>query len=71
MSFSYTVTESYAEKKFKNLIQDGSGAFGNAAKRLEMLAVKGAPMSISPLTKSVSAVDNITCSMPVPIPHAV
>jgi peptide/nickel transport system substrate-binding protein len=37
----YTVTESYVEKKFKNLIQGGSGAFGNAATRLEMLAVKG------------------------------
>ena len=33
--------DSYAEKKFKNLIQGGSGAFGNAATRLEMLAVKG------------------------------
>jgi peptide/nickel transport system substrate-binding protein len=31
----------YAEKKFKNLVQGGSGAFGNAATRLEMLAVKG------------------------------
>src|SRR6266571_4585976 len=31
----------YAEKKFKNLIQGGSGAFGNAATRLEILAVKG------------------------------
>ena len=31
----------YAEKQFKNLIQGGSGAFGNAATRLEILAVKG------------------------------
>jgi len=31
----------YTEKKFKNLIQGGSGAFGNAAARLEILAVKG------------------------------
>jgi len=31
----------YAEKKFKNLVQGGSGAFGNAATRLEILAVKG------------------------------
>jgi peptide/nickel transport system substrate-binding protein len=31
----------YAEKKFKNVIQGGSGAFGNAATRLEILAVKG------------------------------
>src|SRR4051812_14423478 len=31
----------YTEKKFKNLIQGGSGAFGNAAARLELLAVKG------------------------------
>jgi peptide/nickel transport system substrate-binding protein len=30
----------YTEKKFKNLIQGGSGAFGNAATRLEILAVK-------------------------------
>jgi peptide/nickel transport system substrate-binding protein len=31
----------YAEKKYKNLVQAGSGAFGNAATRLEILAVKG------------------------------
>ena len=31
----------YAEKQFKNLIQAGPGAFGNAATRLEMLVVKG------------------------------
>jgi peptide/nickel transport system substrate-binding protein len=31
----------YAEKQYKNLIQGGSGAFGNAATRLEILAVKG------------------------------
>jgi len=31
----------YTEKKYKNLIQGGSGAFGNAATRLELLAVKG------------------------------
>src|SRR5438105_10313110 len=31
----------YAEKQFKNLIMGGSGAFGNAATRLEALAVKG------------------------------
>ncbi|MGD9615709.1 MAG: ABC transporter substrate-binding protein [Alphaproteobacteria bacterium] len=31
----------YSEKQFKNLIQGGSGAFGNAATRLEILAVKG------------------------------
>jgi peptide/nickel transport system substrate-binding protein len=33
--------KSYTEKQFRNLIQGGSGAFGNAATRLEMLAVKG------------------------------
>jgi peptide/nickel transport system substrate-binding protein len=33
--------KSYAEKKLKNVIQGGSGAFGNAATRLEILAVKG------------------------------
>jgi hypothetical protein len=63
--------DSYAEKKLKNLIQGGSGAFGNAATRLEMLAMKGAPVPISPLTKSVSAVGNTTRSMSVPIPHTV
>jgi len=31
----------YAEKKYRNLIQGGSGAFGNAATRLEQMAVKG------------------------------
>jgi peptide/nickel transport system substrate-binding protein len=35
----------YAEKQFKNLIQGGSGAFGNAATRLEILAVKGGAYS--------------------------
>ena len=40
-SLCYAIIESYAEKKFKNVIQGGSGAFGNAATRLEMLAVKG------------------------------
>ncbi len=32
---------SYAEKKLKNLIQGASGAFGNAATRLEAFVVKG------------------------------
>jgi peptide/nickel transport system substrate-binding protein len=31
----------YAEKSFKNLIQGGSGAFGNAATRLEAFIAKG------------------------------
>ena len=31
----------YAEKTFKNIIQAGPGAFGNAATRLEALVVKG------------------------------
>jgi peptide/nickel transport system substrate-binding protein len=31
----------YVEKSFKNLIQAGSGAFGNAATRLEAFVVKG------------------------------
>src|SRR5262249_17369700 len=31
----------YAEKTFKNLIQGGSGAFGNAATRLQAFVVKG------------------------------
>ena len=31
----------YAEKSYKNLIQGGSGAFGNAATRLEAFVVKG------------------------------
>jgi peptide/nickel transport system substrate-binding protein len=33
--------KAYAEKKLKNLIQGGSGAFGNAATRMEAVAVKG------------------------------
>ena len=33
--------KSYAEKKLKNLVQGGSGAFGNAATRLEAFAVSG------------------------------
>jgi peptide/nickel transport system substrate-binding protein len=35
----------YAEKKFKNIIQGGSGAFGNAATRLEAFVVKGGTYS--------------------------
>jgi peptide/nickel transport system substrate-binding protein len=31
----------YADKQFKNLVMGGSGAFGNAATRLEALVVKG------------------------------
>jgi peptide/nickel transport system substrate-binding protein len=31
----------YAEKKFRNIIQGGSGAFGNAATRMETFVVKG------------------------------
>ena len=31
----------YGEKSFKNLIQGASGAFGNAATRLEAFVVKG------------------------------
>ncbi len=33
----------YAEKKYKNLVMGGSGAFGNAATRLAAFAVKGGP----------------------------
>jgi peptide/nickel transport system substrate-binding protein len=33
--------EGYANKKLKNIIQGGSGAFGNAATRLQAFAVKG------------------------------
>jgi peptide/nickel transport system substrate-binding protein len=33
--------KAYAEKKFKNIIQGASGAFGNAATRLEAFAVSG------------------------------
>jgi peptide/nickel transport system substrate-binding protein len=35
----------YAEKKFKGLIQGGSGAFGNAATRLEAFVVGGGTYS--------------------------
>ena len=35
----------YTEKKFKNLIQAGPGAFGNAASRLESLVVQGGPFT--------------------------
>jgi peptide/nickel transport system substrate-binding protein len=31
----------YAEKKYRNIIQGGSGAFGNAATRMESFVVKG------------------------------
>jgi peptide/nickel transport system substrate-binding protein len=33
--------DGYANKKFKNMIQGGTGAFGNAATRLEAFVVKG------------------------------
>ena len=31
----------YADKKYRNLIQGGSGAFGNAATRMEAFVVRG------------------------------
>src|SRR5690349_22958172 len=31
----------YAEKKYRNIIQGGSGAFGNAATRMETFVAKG------------------------------
>jgi len=34
-------TKEYGEKKYRNLIQGGSGAFGNAATRMETFVVKG------------------------------
>src|SRR6185436_15719004 len=34
-------TSSYGEKKYRNLIQGGSGAFGSAATRMETFVVKG------------------------------
>ncbi len=37
--------KAYSEKKLKNLIQGASGAFGNAATRLEAFAVKGGAYS--------------------------
>jgi peptide/nickel transport system substrate-binding protein len=33
----------YSEKSYRNIIQGGSGAFGNAATRLEAFVVKGGP----------------------------
>jgi peptide/nickel transport system substrate-binding protein len=33
--------EAYSQKKLKNIVQGGTGAFGNAATRLEATAVKG------------------------------
>jgi len=33
--------QGYAEKKYRNIIQGGSGAFGNAATRMETFVVKG------------------------------
>jgi peptide/nickel transport system substrate-binding protein len=35
----------FAEKQYKNLIQAGPGAFGNAATRLESLVVQGGPFT--------------------------
>ena len=37
--------KAYTEKKFKNIIQAGPGAFGNAATRLEAQLVKGGTFS--------------------------
>jgi ABC-type transport system substrate-binding protein len=36
--------EAYGNKKLKNIIQGGSGAFGNAATRLAALSSRAAPM---------------------------
>ncbi len=35
--------KNYSEKKYKNLVLTGSGAFGNAATRLAAFVVKGGP----------------------------
>jgi peptide/nickel transport system substrate-binding protein len=34
-------TQGYSDKKFRNIIQGGSGSFGNAATRMESFVVKG------------------------------
>jgi peptide/nickel transport system substrate-binding protein len=34
-------TQGYSEKKYRNIIQGGSGSFGNAATRMETFVVKG------------------------------
>src|SRR6266705_2547372 len=56
----------YAEKSFKNLIQGGSGAFGNAATRLEAFVVKGGAYSYG----SYPDIDALFAQQAVELDHA-
>ncbi len=56
----------YAEKTFKNVIQAGPGAFGNAATRLEMQVVKGGVFSYG----SYPDLDELYAKQAVELDHA-
>jgi peptide/nickel transport system substrate-binding protein len=56
----------YAEKTFKNVIQAGPGAFGNAATRLEMQVVKGGVFSYG----SYPDLDELYAKQAVELEHA-
>jgi peptide/nickel transport system substrate-binding protein len=56
----------YAEKQFKNVIQAGPGAFGNAATRLEMQVVKGGVFSYG----SYPDLDELYAQQAVELDHA-
>ena len=56
----------YAEKTFKNVIQAGPGAFGNAATRLEMQIVKGGVFSYG----SYPDLDELYAQQAIELDHA-
>jgi peptide/nickel transport system substrate-binding protein len=57
--------EAYGKKSLKNIIQGGTGAFGNAATRLEALAVKGGAYAYG----SYSDIDQMFQEQAVQIDH--
>ena len=56
----------YADKKYKNLVMGGSGAFGNAATRLAAFAVKGGPYVYG----SYPDIDELFAKQAVELDHA-
>src|SRR5712692_4786749 len=58
--------KSYTEKKFKNLVLSGSGAFGNAATRLAAFVVKGGPFVYG----SYPDIDELFAKQAVELDHA-
>jgi peptide/nickel transport system substrate-binding protein len=58
--------KSYAEKKYKNIVMGGSGAFGNAATRLAAFVAKGGPYVYG----SYPDIDELFAKQAVELDHA-